>query len=192
MRSLSVNVNRPANYLTVGRIIGSFLLLGLKPLSLPFFIVYALCGITDMLDGTVARRTGGATKFGAALDSVADFIFIVVMFVAFLPILPWKFWMLLWVAAIAVLRFLSLAVGYAKYHELAFLHTYANKATGGLMFLLPFFYPLVGLDVTALVVCVVATLSAAEELAITVRSKSLDREVRGLFFVHRGRRCKTM
>lgn len=183
--SLSVNANRPANYLTGGRIIGSFLLLGLNPLSLPFFIVYALCGVTDVLDGTVARHTGGATKFGAALDSVADFIFVVVMFVIFLPLFPWKLWMLLWVAAIAVLRFLSLAVGYVKYHELAFLHTYANKVTGGVMFLLPFFYLLVGLDLAASVVCVGATLSAVEELVITVRSEKLDRDVRGVCLGHR-------
>jgi cardiolipin synthase len=50
------------------------------------FILYALAGghyliggwlfggaaLTDMLDGTVARRFGGETKFGAYLDPIAD------------------------------------------------------------------------------------------------------------------------
>ena len=32
------------------------------------------CGLTDMIDGTVARKTGSDSKFGARLDTVADFV----------------------------------------------------------------------------------------------------------------------
>ena len=47
---------RIANILTGGRILGSILLLFFPAFSLAFYIVYLLCGFSDMIDGTVARK----------------------------------------------------------------------------------------------------------------------------------------
>ena len=87
-----------------------------------------------------------------------------------------------WIGIIALVRFASLGVGFAKYHEFAFLHTYANKATGVVCACFPVLYQMFGLTVSALILCGVASLSALEELAITWCSKELDRNVKGLFF----------
>lgn len=38
-----------------------------------------------MMDGAVARKTGSVSKFGSKLDSVADFVFIVVCLIKILP-----------------------------------------------------------------------------------------------------------
>lgn len=49
-----------ANGLTVGRMVCAALLLDTLPFSVAFYVLYTLCGVTDLLDGPVARRTGSA------------------------------------------------------------------------------------------------------------------------------------
>ena len=68
-----------ANTITALRIAGTVGLVFLTPFSTAFFAVYALTGVTDVLDGWVARRTHTATAGGAMLDSVADLFFYSVM-----------------------------------------------------------------------------------------------------------------
>ena len=170
-----------ASIITTVRIAGAFALLFIEPLSAAFFVLYALCCVSDVLDGYVARKTHTTSKIGAALDSIADFVFIAVMLVIFIPLLSLKLWMLYWIAAIALVRFASLAVGFAKYRALAFLHTYGNKATGIALACFPVLYQITGLSVAALIVCALATLSALEEMIINVSRKELNRNCRGIW-----------
>ncbi|MBQ6866890.1 MAG: CDP-alcohol phosphatidyltransferase family protein, partial [Clostridia bacterium] len=65
-----------ANLITILRILASAALLFCPALSPAFFAVYIFAGVTDMLDGFVARRTGTASDFGAKLDTAADLIFV--------------------------------------------------------------------------------------------------------------------
>jgi len=169
------------NSITVSRIIGSLLLLLPAPLSFAFFLIYFWCGISDALDGYIARRTNNVSQAGATLDSLADLIFTAAILIVFVPVLSWKLWMLCWIAEIAVLRFLSLAIGYKKFHAPAFLHTYANKLSGFALFCFPLLYLAAGLPITMCILCVISNLSALEELLITLSSKTLDRDVRTIF-----------
>ena len=52
------------------------LLLFFSPFSIQFYIVYLSCGLSDMIDGTIARKTYSTSAFGAKLDTVADFVFV--------------------------------------------------------------------------------------------------------------------
>ena len=61
-----------ANIITASRIIISIALLFFPALSPEFYALYLAAGITDMLDGTVARKTGKVSDFGANLDSIAE------------------------------------------------------------------------------------------------------------------------
>ena len=73
----------PPNICTMLRIVGTVGLLLIRPLTLPFYLLYTFCGITDVLDGTIARATNSTSEFGARLDSIADLIFYAVMIVKF-------------------------------------------------------------------------------------------------------------
>ncbi len=170
-----------ASIITAGRIAGAVVLLWTKPLSALFFLIYFLCCVSDVLDGFIARKTNTTSRFGATLDSIADFVLIAVMLVIFVPLLELEPWMLWWTGIIALVRFASFGIGFAKYHEFAFLHTYANKATGIVCACFPVLYYVFGLTVTTHILCGAASLSALEELTITWRSKELDRNVKGLF-----------
>ncbi|ADY55828.1 CDP-alcohol phosphatidyltransferase [Syntrophobotulus glycolicus DSM 8271] len=176
-----IEIKHVPNILTGSRIIFSLGLLFVNPLSAEFFILYLLCGTTDVLDGYLARRTGIASSFGATFDSIADFIFFGIVLIVFIPLIQCPWWVLLWIGLIVSVRFTTLGVGYAKYQEISFLHTYANKATGAALFFFPFIDQLFGLKVTALLVCGAATFSALEELVITLTSKELKKDTRSFF-----------
>ncbi len=174
------NNNLP-NIITSLRIVLSIAMLLTGPLSPAFFMLYLLCGASDVADGMIARRMGSTSSLGATLDSVADFIFSGVMLVVFIPLMDWSWWLLCWVASIAAVRLTSLGVGFLKYRAPAFLHTYANKATGLALFLFPLGVWLLGQQTTAVIICVIASISAAEELFITLTAKKLDKDARSIF-----------
>ena len=157
------------------------MLLFVKPLSAPFFVLYALCGVSDMLDGFFARRLRVESRAGRTLDSAADLVFIAAALYIFIPLLKPEAWILVWVAAVAAVKLTTLGVGIVKFRALPFLHTYANKATGFLLFCFPALYAASGLDFTAALLCFAASLAAAEELFITLKSKSLDANVKTAF-----------
>ncbi len=169
------------NFLTCFRILGSAVLLFLEPLSLSFTIVYTACGATDVFDGYIARKTKNISKLGAALDSVADMIFIAVILFLLMPIISFESFMNFWIFAIAAIRILSLIVGYAKYKTLTGLHTYGNKATGLMVFFFPFVYQLFGINAATYIILILASLSALEEIAINITSKTLNINVKSIF-----------
>lgn len=173
------------NLISVFRILGSLALLTVKPFTTGFFVIYIACGISDMLDGWIARKFNLVTQTGQTLDSISDFILITVLLFVFSRFLSPPIWAMIWVLAIALLRLLSFIVAWVKYSQVALLHTYANKATGFLLFCFPILYTTIGLDATAVLLCLVATLSAVEELLIQLRSKTLDRDVKSLLFKQR-------
>ena len=79
-----------ANLITGIRVLASVGLLFCPALSPSFFALYLLAGLTDMIDGPVARKTHTATAFGAKLDTAADILFAAVCLVKLLPVLNIK------------------------------------------------------------------------------------------------------
>ena len=72
-----------ANYLTISRILLIFPVLVLSspepnPINWISLILFVIAGITDHLDGYVARKTGSTSKLGALLDLVADKLLIII------------------------------------------------------------------------------------------------------------------
>lgn len=169
------------NIITGLRITGSLILLYQKPLSAGFFFLYFLCGFTDILDGFIARNTNTASAAGAVLDSVADAVFIAVMLFLLVPVLPFTSWMVLWIAGIGITRVFSWTVGFIKYRTFASLHTYGNKAAGFALFCFPVLWKLWGIPITVIIICMISSLSAIEELVLQLTSKKLCRNETSIF-----------
>ena len=98
------------NALSILRLAGVpvFLWLLLGPhADLAALLVLAFAGISDYLDGKIARALGQTSKLGVVLDPAADRLYILATLVAFVlrGIIPW------WLAAIIVGRDLVLAPG---------------------------------------------------------------------------------
>jgi len=73
-----------------------------------------LAGITDALDGFFARRLEAFSRFGAALDPIADKVLITVAFLssAQVGLIPW------YLAAVVIARDLVIVTGAACYYKL--------------------------------------------------------------------------
>ena len=152
-----------ANTFTSCRIFGSILLLFFPAFSLDFYITYLLCGFSDMVDGTIARKTNSTSKFGNQLDTVADLIFVVVSLFKLLPAIHITGWLWIWGGVIAVIKISNIILVYVSKKQFISLHTIMNKVTGLLLFLLPLTTPFLELNYIAIVVCSIATLSAIQE-----------------------------
>ena len=152
-----------ANIITSCRILGSIGLLFCPVFSAWFYGLYIFCGLTDMVDGTIARKMGAASTFGAKLDTVADFLFVIASFVKLVPVIRIPVWIRVWTAVIAVVKLVSLLWGFTQRKQMPSLHTIANKATGLCLFLLPLTMSFVDLRYTAPVVCAIATIAAIQE-----------------------------
>ena len=169
------------NALSIGRILLSISLLFIQPLSGLFYIIYILCGISDMLDGFLARKLDAASSLGARLDSTADFVMIVVLLIILYPVINPPAAILIWIILIAVVRFFSMFTAKKRFNSFAMLHTLANKLTGFALFLFPLLLVVIPKRITMLLVCGMASLSAIEELWIQLTSKELNLDRKSIF-----------
>lgn len=160
--------NNIANLITVARINLSLVLISLIPLSKEFLIIYTLCGFTDVIDGYVARKLNIVSRFGSILDSMSDLIFysvmIVLLWVPLHRVVPLYIWIGVWV----IIGFRLFLYLYVAFHFKEFLsnHTYFNKATGFLVFLLPYSLYFGYAKILAIIILVVALCALLYEFKI--------------------------
>ena len=180
------NINHilnPANGMTMLRIVGTGCLLFLRPASVEFYGVYTVTGLTDMLDGWIARKTGTAGEFGARLDSISDLLFYAVMLLQVFPILWQTLPVSLWygVAAVLLLRACAYLTAAIRFRRFASLHTYLNKATGGAVFLIPYLLHTPYLVPYSWVVCGLGAAASAEELALHLSASAYRPDTKTIF-----------
>ena len=128
-------MKRIPNLLSASRIALCLPLLLVDAMTVPFWVLYVIAGTTDMLDGFLARRWDVESKFGARLDNLADFVFVLAVgYKLFLWLkLPAMLWMM--IGLIALVKTINAINVYVINHSIEFLHTKANKLTGLLLFL---------------------------------------------------------
>lgn len=151
-----------ANFITSLRIVLSIGLLFCPPLSLVFYILYILAGLTDMIDGAIARKTDTASEFGSKLDTAADFVFVAVCMIKLIPILSIPAWIYVWTALIVLIKVINVVSGYFIYKRFVAVHTVMNKVAGGVLFALPILLPFIKLEYGSVIACSVATFAAIQ------------------------------
>ena len=152
-----------ANSITGIRIASSIALLFFPAFSPVFFTLYIIAGVSDMIDGTVARKTGTVSEFGSKLDTAADLILVIVCLIKLLPVLDVPTWLIIWIIVIAVIKAINLLSGYVLRKEIVVLHTVMNRVTGVLLFALPLTLSFINLNYSGTIVCTVATFAAIQE-----------------------------
>ena len=174
-------IKNTANIITLFRIIFAIAMVFTVPFSIVFWIFYLCCGLSDLIDGFVARKMKQQSVNGAKLDSISDMFFAIAIALVIIINITFPTWLWLCMLCIALLRVISYGIGFYKYHTFASLHTYGNKVTGMLLFVSPILYILLGLTAMGIILCVVAFISALEEVIITIKSKELNRDCKSLF-----------
>lgn len=161
-----------ANVITTIRILCSVALLFCAVLSPWFFVLYLIAGVSDMVDGWVARKTNTVSDFGSKLDTFADILFVVVCLVKLLPVLHLLVWIYVWIGIIACIKVFNIVYSYFVWKQFLADHSILNKVTGALLFLLPLTLPVINVKYSAAVVCAVAMVAAVKE-GVQLREKTI-------------------
>ena len=128
-------MKRIPDLLSMSRIVLCLPLLIVDAMTIPFWVIYLIAGLTDILDGFLARRWGVESKFGARLDSLADFVFVLVVGYKLFPWLRLHATLWMMIGLIALVKVINAISSFMVKHRIEFLHTKANKLTGFLLFI---------------------------------------------------------
>lgn len=183
------------NIITCVRLIAAAVLihLSVENHTIAFYIIYGCCGLTDLLDGVIARATHTCSKLGSRLDSAADIIFLGVMAYKFIPIalekLSFANWILIGIPAL--IHILAYIVCLFRFHKMSTLHTWANKIMSMMIFVFPFSLlfeePLV-YQIYAYVGSAFAIYSAVECFLIHCIAKTYDPRNQSIWVVKKNER----
>ena len=166
-------INSMADLISSSRIIMSIVLLIPITFSLPFNIIYIYCGISDVLDGFIARISKSESELGDRLDSIADIIFVVVAMFKILPVLNLNYGIIIWLVLIAFIKIVNVVYSYINYKKLILPHTILDKITGFILFISSFILINYNSMIFEIIICSIATFAAVQEgyyIRITKRS----------------------
>ena len=156
-------MKRLPNIITAFRFLGAIGLLFFDVKVTVFWATYFVCGISDMLDGYLARKLHCESKTGALLDSLADLAFVVCCCYKLISLLVFPKWLWIWAGAIVAIKIINQISALVMYKKCLFPHTIPNKLAGVLLFVgvpLTFF---LGSIIPVIVIEVFATFAAVQE-----------------------------
>ena len=158
------------NILSSLRMVGAVALLPCNVSSSTFWVLYIVCGISDMADGWLARKLKCVSKKGALLDSLADICFVACCACRILPILELPQWLWLWAGVIVAMKVVNQLSALVRYGHCSFPHTLANKWAGFLLFIA---VPMTFMSIIPIsIVAAVATFAAIHEGCVLARAES--------------------
>ena len=152
-----------ANTISYVRILLSAALLFFSVFSPAFYLLYISAGLTDVFDGIVARKTHTVSSFGEKLDTAADFVFVIACLIKFIPTIQIPVWIYVWIAIIALIKLFNIVSGYIMQNKLVTVHSFMNKFTGVVLFVLPMTFWIIDLKYSGIAVCAAATFAAIRE-----------------------------
>ena len=126
-----------------------------------------------MIDGAIARKMRAVSKFGAKLDTVADFIFVLVCGIKILPLLHIPVWLWVWIIIVALIKILNIALAFIRKKKLISMHSVLNKITGLALFLLPLLLTFVEVTYSVAIICVLATVAAIQEVYLITKGQEV-------------------
>ena len=129
-----INMKHLPKIITALKIVGSIGLLFCNVAGWQFWTLYVLCGLSDMIDGWLARRLHAESKTGSILDSIADLSFVVCCAIKLLPALSIPSWLWIWAGIIVIIKIVNLISSLIIFKKFYLPHTIANKLTGFLLF----------------------------------------------------------
>jgi len=124
------------NILSIARFPLSVSLLFMAKTPVLFLCAYLVTGLTDVLDGFLARRFHWESKLGAKLDGTADILFMLSMLAVVFGVLRLRLrgYVMITLGALVALKLANLLFTKLKFGTWSTMHTLANKYTA-----LPFY-----------------------------------------------------
>lgn len=175
-----------ANFISCIRIVGSLILLiFFNEFSTTFLIIYAICALTDALDGFVARKLNTCSVLGVTLDSVGD------AFTGFAPVkvlIVQKLiqpWFVAWLLVSVALFLTAAIISQVKFKKFSFPHTYFDKLLGLSVSISPFLQTVIDIQILLGVVGVIFFIASIESVIIEIKLKEAKPFVPSVFHVNK-------
>ena len=165
-------------------LIPSFLINDDHQARMIFLGMFILIGVTDKLDGTIARYLNQTSHLGAKLDTMADMVFyplIALWLYRFSPQVVEGWWYLVYV--LMALFFIKMVLGKQKFGEIPVFHTIGGKTFAASLYffmIIAILYPDLASKVFP-VLCVIGYINQIEEMYIFITRDSVDENIRSVF-----------
>jgi len=167
------------------RLIAIIPLMILTPLELPFMIIYVAAGLSDMIDGPIARKFNITSQFGAALDGGADLLFLFTVLFRVGPLIEFSNWLWIWIGTAIAAKLFASVIGYIRHKEIIFLHTYLGKFFMFNLFLFPVYFLFLTPDMILIALLTLVTVVITEDIYINSTSKEVNLDHKGILFQNR-------
>lgn len=149
-----------------------------------FLIMFIIIGVTDKLDGTLARYLNQTTALGAKLDTIADMVFyplIALWLYRFESGVVGEWWNLIYF--LLALYFFKMITGKIKFGYVPAFHTIGAKTFSASLY---FFMIIAILDSNLAksifpLLCVIGFINQIEETYILLTRDSVDENIRSVF-----------
>lgn len=169
-----------ADIVTSSRIVLAIALFFFTDITAPYLIIYFICGITDAIDGPIARKLQTVSEHGALLDTIGD----VLTYVSFAKIMIAKqaipAWIIIWFVSAAVGILLSGLIAQVRFGKFYVVHSLFGKVMGFFAFLLPYAAYFDKTILCCCAVCTAATISAVESCVIQLALSEFNPDVMAL------------
>lgn len=178
-------VNLP-NALSIFRFFGSPLLFAFDPQTQQTALLtwFALLGLSDFLDGWLARRWQQTSERGAMLDGIADLVFYPCSALLLYQLFPAVVLANLVFIALAIgMLAVMLAVSWFKCNRLILLHTHLNRTAAVGVVLVVFASFTIDTSWLLRLTALIYTLGFIEGIAIFLRHGAVPADTRSLFAV---------
>lgn len=153
-------------------VLALILLIFFKKISVLFLILYTIAEFTDIIDGTIARKTGSCSDLGSFLDSVSDLLLaanlVKIVFSMKIITKPLAVWLIL----ALLIGASSPIINYLRHKKLFFIHSVPCKACGAIISIVPFAIYFGFIDIYLVIALTLVTFAMIE---ICVMSTLLDK-----------------
>ncbi len=177
-------MTRLPNIISCSRIIFSALLLFAADNPVGFVVLYCICGLTDIVDGYLARGFDAASSLGSRLDSIGDLVFFAVWIYLFFRYVKGESLPLTvaWMMGVAVIRMANLMITKVKFGQWGMMHTIGNKTAGLALYVaLPLYVFANNAPLWSLwAIGFISAMSALEETSILLRHTDYNPDRRSI------------
>jgi CDP-diacylglycerol--glycerol-3-phosphate 3-phosphatidyltransferase len=176
-----MNRNVP-NLISILRILSCALFFIIGNNTTLFFLVATIIGLSDILDGSLARKYKVQSKLGAQLDSIADSVFFISIFIYFCVyktdlLIQYKYVLIIGVCC----KILPLIISLAKNRKIISIHTIMNKISGFIVIIGIILIVLFDANQIINIISLVISLAGIEESLIILINKDIELNTKSFF-----------
>lgn len=170
------------NILTVIRtVLALILLFFFKEMTVLYIVIFSVAMFTDLIDGTIARKLGCESYFGAVFDSIADLLLDlnIIKLVITHRVLTKK--LALWMTVALGIGIISPIINLIKHKKFFFIHSIPCKIVAGIVSVIPFAIYFGFVDTYLIFALALLTVAMIEIVIMSIMLKNPDPDAKSIY-----------